>query len=135
MSSTARTVAKGFAAVFVILCMAGWLRQTAPRAPVPVTALGNTELCEAWHVNKSAALTTELKRRGLLSHAELAAASGGRVTIGMSYMATVCALGYTDEHSTVTTSHGLTSTSVYRREGARPLIVRFDNGSVDAVAD
>jgi hypothetical protein len=124
-------VHQGLAAVLALVLMAAWFNSgpaPAAAAPVDPATLGDFSLCDAWHANPTDGMTRELASRHILTDAEMNAARGGELFVGMRTTAVVCALGGNFTRSAITTKYGETVTWVFPRANARPVIVRLENG-------
>jgi hypothetical protein len=141
LKQRANRAALALAAVTVIVVAAVHLTgnpapASAPviAAPVDPASLNNTALCLAWRANKTPALTNKLDERRVLIGADRIAAERGEVYVGMSADAVTCALGLPDSSRSVETASAHRVTETFRRDGQRPLIVTYRNGTVTAVA-
>lgn len=110
--------------------------QAAPVAQVvDVASLDDLDLCNAWHRERTPELSTAVQARKILPGAEYVAALRGEPMVGMSPAAVVCALGVADNISQFHHAKGLVSHWTYQRPNARALVVRMDNGTVEAWTD
>jgi hypothetical protein len=107
--------------------------QAAPRTPVQ---MDNRELCDAWHKEKSAALTSNLRERRILNESDLLYAQWDRIYVGMPRLAVICALGQPVHSRSYVNAAGTTEMQTYLPGPDQKIItVRIENGLVDSYTE
>jgi hypothetical protein len=122
-------------------CVGNWLSApagaaAAQSAPVLPGQLSHWELCDAWHTEKSAELTSELRKRRVLTDTDLVYAEQGRIYIGMSSLGVNCALGLPVHSKSFVSAFGTTTLETYGPQNDHEAItVRIEDGRVTSYVD
>jgi hypothetical protein len=134
MERTTTTIAATALALLLTAC-AGSPARMALEGPEGYAKADNRDLCRAVYYGKSIQARDELNKRGALTQREWDAAVQGKVFIGMSELAAVCAWGLPTKVNSTVTGYGSGEQWVYGKPSQynKPNYLYMTGGRVAAV--